>query len=57
MLQTESEVKQEEVKPGLVNMCDQLIKTWADDLSAEEKEIWLWNALIEIKKIQKRRKM
>jgi hypothetical protein len=56
LLQAELEVKQE-VKPWLINMRDELFKSWSDDLNEEEKEIWLWNAFVELKRIQQRRKI
>jgi len=33
-----------------------LLKEWLIDLTPEEKEIWIWNALVEILKIKQRRK-
>ena len=52
-----TEVKVEEETPvELVDMCNGLFKEWMVDLSFEEKQIWLWNALVEILKIKQRRK-
>lgn len=39
------------------NMCDDLFRKWLVDLTREEKEIWLWNASIEMCKIKQRREI
>lgn len=41
----------------IVNMCNSLFKEWLTDLTPEEKEIWLWNASVELMRIKKRRKL
>lgn len=37
------------------DMCRDLFKEWLFDLAFEEKEIWLWNASVEMHKIRQRR--
>ena len=37
-------------------ICAELFKTWLVELTNEEKEIWLWNALVEMARIKQRRK-
>ena len=39
----------------MANMFNNLFKEWLEDLSTEEKEIWLWNALVGLAKIKQRR--
>lgn len=39
----------------MMNECNQLFQKWLVDLSLEEKEIWLWNAQVAMKKIEKQR--
>lgn len=36
-------------------VCKSLFKEWLHELTFEEKEIWLWNALVGMKKIKHRR--
>lgn len=38
------------------DICKNLFKEWLCELTGEEKEIWLWNALVGMKKIKQRRK-
>ncbi len=50
------ERKQEQgVEGWMMNECNQLFQKWLVDLTQEEKEIWLWNASVAMKKIEKRR--
>lgn len=50
------EGKQEQgVESWMMSECNQLFQKWLVDLDQEEKEIWLWNALVAMKKIEKRR--
>jgi hypothetical protein len=37
-------------------ICAELFQTWLVELTNEEKEIWLWNALVEMARIKQRRK-
>ena len=39
----------------LIRHCNDLFREWLEDLSAEEKEAWLWNASIEMLRIKRRR--
>lgn len=45
----------QEVEVWMTNMCNDLFNEWLVDLSIEEKEIWLWNASVELLKIKRRR--
>ncbi|MFA5276332.1 MAG: hypothetical protein WC417_05520 [Candidatus Omnitrophota bacterium] len=38
------------------NLCDSLFNEWLLDLNFQEKEIWFWNALVEMAKIKQRRR-
>ena len=46
---------EEEVGLGIVNMYNNLLKEWLYDLTLEEKQIWLWNAKVEMIRIKQRR--
>lgn len=41
---------------AIMERCAPLFKEWLIDLTPEEKEIWIWNALVEILKIKQKRK-
>lgn len=47
--------RDEEAISCMTNMCSDLFREWLFDLSLEEKEIWLWNASVEMCKIKQRR--
>ncbi len=47
-------VKEENIS-GMKDMCSELFRDWLVDLNLEEKEVWLWNALVEMHKIKQRR--
>ena len=38
------------------DLCQNLVREWLLDLNYQEKEIWLWNALVEMAKIKQRRR-
>lgn len=38
-----------------INIFGELYQEWELDLSEQEQEVWLWNAIVEIKKIKQRR--
>ena len=38
------------------NLCHSLFDEWLLDLNYQEKEIWFWNALVEMAKIKQRRR-
>ena len=40
---------------GWIKIFGELYQEWELDLSPQEQEIWLWNAIVEIKKIKQRR--
>jgi hypothetical protein len=40
---------------GMMTLCNGLFEEWLVDLSWEEKEIWLWNASVEMIRIKRRR--
>jgi hypothetical protein len=46
---------EEETITVMTDMCSDLFKEWLFDLTLEEKEIWLWNALVEMDRIKQRR--
>jgi len=35
--------------------CSDLFREWLGDLTAEEKEVWFWNASVEMLRIKRRR--
>ena len=37
------------------NLCRNLFNEWLLDLNSQEKEIWLWNSLVEMSKVKQRR--
>ncbi len=55
MSQVEEAKVEEVVGDEMVNMCISLVKEWLVNLTFEEKQIWLWNALVEMIKIKQRR--
>ncbi len=56
-----SEVAETKLEPEvgvrMQKMCAGLFQEWLVDLTSEEKETWLWNALAEMLKIKQRRKI
>lgn len=48
---------EEETLTYTTNMCNDLFKEWSVDLNFEEKEIWLWNASVDMYKIKQRRSL
>ena len=50
-----SEAKVEEVAATwMMERCSDLFREWLVDLTAEEKEVWFWNASVEMLKIKRR---
>ena len=47
----------EEPVTCMTNMCSELFKECSVDLTLEEKEIWLWNASVDMYKIKQRRSL
>jgi hypothetical protein len=45
----------EEAEVEMLNLYINRLKEWLADLTFEEKQIWLWNAAVEILKIKQRR--
>lgn len=41
---------------GMENICQVLFNDWTFDLSFQEKQVWLWNSLVEMERIRRRRK-
>jgi hypothetical protein len=39
------------------NLCRGLFNEWLLDLKFQEKEVWLWNSLVEMAKIKQRRSL
>lgn len=56
MLQTPEARVEQNADPALIDMCTNLVKAWFCDLDPEEKEVWLWNASVQLVKIKQRRK-
>lgn len=55
MLQVQEAKQGENSSDWELNICNDLFKEWLNDLSQEEKEVWLWNALLDMAKIKQRR--
>jgi len=55
MLALEETVKTNPQAAGVENLCQDLFNEWLMDLNAQEKEIWLWNSLVQMAKIKQRR--
>ncbi len=55
MLVLEEAVKANPQAAGVENLCQDLFNEWLMDLNAQEKEIWLWNSLVQMVKIKQRR--
>jgi hypothetical protein len=56
MLQTKKTEKAAVLEDGgLENLCCNLFDEWFFGLGREEKEVWLWNSMVEMAKIKKRR--
>jgi hypothetical protein len=55
MLQVRREKVEEESGVDMENLCKDLFNEWKYSLSFEEKQIWLWNALVAMTKIKLRR--
>jgi hypothetical protein len=49
----------EEVKEAMEieNLCRGLFNEWLLDLNFQEKEIWLWNSLVEMAKVKQRKSL
>ena len=45
-----------EIADPLMGRYIPLFKEWLSDLTPEEKEIWIWNALVGILRIKQKRK-
>jgi len=45
----------QDTKIWIESQCDQLLRQWMLDLDEEEKQTWLWNSMVEIKRIMARR--
>jgi hypothetical protein len=41
--------------PWVEDQCDQLFRKWKLELDAEEKQVWLWNSMVAMKRIVARR--
>lgn len=39
----------------MVDLCQSLFNEWMFELRLPEKEIWLWNALVDMRRIRQRR--
>ena len=56
MFDLENIVEKDKKAVEIENLCRNLVKEWFFDLNYQEKEIWLWNALVEMAKIKQRRR-
>jgi len=55
MFELEEVVEESKEAIEIENLCRSLFKEWFLDLNFQEKEIWLWNSLVEMAKIKQRR--
>ncbi len=56
MLQvTQAKKSENKASVEMEEMCKNLCNEWLLDLSFDEKQIWLWNSLVEMKKVKQRR--
>jgi hypothetical protein len=51
-VQIQKNIEDESVE--MQNLCSELFHEWLFNLSFEEKQIWLWNSLVELAKIRRR---
>jgi uncharacterized NAD(P)/FAD-binding protein YdhS len=50
------EIDQKEIEIAEIeNLCLALFNEWKENLSFQEQEIWLWNAMVGMAKIKQRR--
>jgi len=52
----EAQVTQE-TETRMNDRCNRLFQEWSLELTPAEKEIWLWNSIVEMKRIKYRRSM
>jgi len=45
----------QDTKIWIESQCNQLFRQWMFDLDEEEKQTWLWNSMVEMKRIMARR--
>ena len=57
MLELQEEVKINRAASGIENLFQDLFNEWQGDLNTREKEIWLWNSLVQMAKIKQRREL
>lgn len=55
MQEVETKKIEEAAVTALTDMCTELFEEWLVDLNPEEKEIWFWNASVEMERIKQRR--
>jgi hypothetical protein len=55
LLEVKTQKGSEEEMFEMQNLCSELSHEWLFDLNFEEKQIWLWNSLVELAKIKRRR--
>lgn len=55
MLELKDAVETNKTVAEIENLCQNLFNEWLLDLNFQEKEIWLWNALVGMAKIKQRR--
>ncbi|MFA5363295.1 MAG: hypothetical protein WC335_08705 [Candidatus Omnitrophota bacterium] len=56
MAQVFEEKQAQDIKLWMNDQCGQFIRQWMFDLNEEEKQAWLWNSMVAMKKIIMRRK-
>lgn len=56
MIQALEEKPAQNIKLWMEIQLNQLIDQWKFNLDEEEKQVWLWNSLVEIAKIKQRRR-
>jgi hypothetical protein len=52
-VQIQKNIEDESVE--MQNLCSELFHEWMFNLSFEEKQIWLWNSMVELAKIKRRK--
>ena len=55
MCQLSEAKREQEAAAWMMDECSDLFREWLVDLTAEEKEVWFWNASVEMLRIKRRR--
>jgi hypothetical protein len=57
MLELKDAVEEGKGVMEIENLCHNLFNEWLLDLNFQEKEIWLWNSLVEMAQVKQRRSL